>query len=104
MAWVDDLDLTIRTVRDTFGVQATAALVGEAEVSVVVVLDHQYVEEALGGGEVLSTIRPVISVRDADLPRRPRKGDSFLIGQDTYRVEDAQEDSSGMTRCICVRL
>lgn len=103
-SWTYALDHAVRLTRQVFGQSGIVRLAGADPVDATVILDYQYVEQVLGGGEVVSTYKPIISVRDADLPRRPRKGDLVEVAGVTYRVEDAQEDSSGMTRCICVRL
>jgi hypothetical protein len=90
----------IRTIRDRFGVPATCTLKGTTTpIPITVVFDRAHQEQAFEDGIVVSVTRPVATVHDADLPRPPKAGDVYVIGDTAWEVSDAQPEGCGSTRC-----
>lgn len=89
-----------RTTRDTWGQPAsyTPASTGVAE-SITAVFDAAHAQVELQGEVPISTLRPVLRLRTADLSVAPAQGDSVTISGTAYEVNDTQPDSSGMTLC-----
>lgn len=103
MSWNALQDRMIRTIRDRFGAPATCVLKGTSTaIPLTVVFDRAHQEQAFEDGVVVTTTRPVLTVRDADLPRPPRAGDVYVIGEATYAVTDAQPEGCGSSRLYVV--
>ena len=84
---------------DTFGVPATYMPLRGASFSITGVFDRYHVEVTLdpAQGVPVSTLRPIIGVRDSVFATQPAQGDKVLVAGATFEVIDTQPDGHGHT-------
>lgn len=79
----------------TFGQGVSYTPKGGVASTIVAIFDAAYESVSLVDGVSVSSVRPALGVRLADLSVAPRRGDSFVIGATTYEVRDVQLDGQG---------
>jgi len=95
----------VRTVRDVFREVVIFEYKSGGSATIKGVFDEAHDAGAINDqGQTISTVAPVATIRDADLSRAPIKGDCCRIKGRHYRIDDAQPDGSGMTKCLLTRL
>ena len=107
MAWAAALNHGTEVVRDTFP-QAAVYDPGGVALAFVGVFDEAYqVVEQGGDGPNLSTTRPMIEPRLADLAAggiTPSAGHTIQIGTAIYEVYSVRPDGSGMVRLLLTQV
>lgn len=98
--WPGLLDAMTAIVRDTFGepVSYVRARDGtQVEATAIFDPDHESVNLAQGSVPV-STVRPVLDIRRADLGFDPEQGDTVTVQARKYRVVDVEPTSAATFR------
>ena len=104
--WAAALDRMTDTVRDTFPTAAVYDPSGSATPFVGIFDEAHQTVETTGDGPALSTSRPMIEVKLADLADlgvTPTNRGTLSIGAVTYEIYDVQPDGSGMARLLLTR-
>ncbi len=107
VAWDRMADLTNRATRRTFGrpVVYTHTSAPAAPVAITAIFDKAHQVVTWGeDGQPISTTRPMLDVRLADLAERPRKGDGVVIDGITYQVSDVQPGGHGTSQLMLVEV
>lgn len=110
--WGQMSQLLRRACREAFGVPVTylpshktrPELAG-ASFETTAILDERRQVTTLGGEpglEVASTVT-TLDLRLADLPVVPREGDEVMVGNVTYRIQEALPDGQGSALLILTR-
>lgn len=95
-------DLAHRAALAIFGTPATLDLDGQiVTVRGIYQAAHQMVE--IVQDAPVSSIRPVLTVRAADLPESPQEGDGVEVAGESFRVVDVQPDGFGMLKLVLQR-
>jgi len=89
---VDDL---LGVAVPCFGEKVTYRSKKGGQVSIEAVFDRDFQAVDPDTEALISTNQPMIGVRMRDLPAKPLKGDEVVIGEETFRVVDSQEDGQG---------
>ena len=101
--WAAAQDRMTDTVRDTFPQAAVYDPSGSATPFVGIFDEAHQTVESGGDGPALTTTRPMIEVKLADLADlgiTPHVRASLSIGAVTYEIYDVQPDGSGMARLL----
>lgn len=95
-AWATSLDAALTVVRDTFpaAVSYTPASTGTPE-AITAVFDEAHEAVDISTGTPVSTTRPALWVRLADLSVAPRQEDRVVVAGRTFSVADTQPDGAG---------
>ena len=100
--WDDAVEDLNEAVLDEFG-QPVSYLVGTVETPLPnAIFDQRFEELDPGTGATISSERPNVHVRLADLPKVPAAGDVVLVDGEPqpFEVEDGQDDGQGMARLL----
>lgn len=98
MSWADLADVVNVAARDVFGEAVTYTPSGGAALALATPFDAAYEEVVVEDGVPVATTNPVLSVRLADLPTAPRKGDTFTVRGKGYKVKVVKPDGHGWAR------
>ena len=98
--WADYADLSIKATRDTFGVAVTYTPQGLPAESITAVYDAAHAAVELQAGVAVSSQRPVLDVRLADLTVAPRIGDTLTVASIAYEVTDVQLTGNGSAKLV----
>jgi hypothetical protein len=93
--WATFADSILKQTTATFGQDVTYTPAVGSPVTIQGIFDHAYQDVQLQHGPGVSSVRPVLGIRLADLAARPAKGDTATIGATIYRVIDIEEDGQG---------
>ena len=103
MGWSTTADAATVACRDTYGTTVTYAPPAGAPASITAILDEAHESITLdAGGTPVTTTRPVLDVRLADLAVVPVRGGSVVSAGTTYEVTDVQIDGQGGARLYLV--
>lgn len=95
MAWSDYADLANKGTRDLFGVAVTYTPQGQAAQSITAIFDKAHEAVEVRAGVPVTTTRPMLDVRLADIAVAPRIGDTAVVDSTTYRVMEYQPTGNG---------
>lgn len=95
MAWGALADLANVAVRDTFGATVTYEPVGGGTHALVAPFDRTHVDVQLSTEVGVTSTRPMLELRLADLAVEPQEGDQFVAGGERYQVEEVRLDGRG---------
>jgi hypothetical protein len=98
--WSSALDGLTRVVRDTFPAEVVYAHSAGPVVALTAVFDEAHVVQDVEGDRGVSTTRPVLTVRRADLSLAPRPGDTLSVDGRSWRVAEVQPDGGGMSKLL----
>lgn len=91
MSFSKATEALLKAVSKVFGTSVTYTHVGDSSTSEIkAVFDYNFVE--VNG---VTTRRPTLRVRLADLAHAPTEGDTAEIGSDSFTIMDSQPDSFG---------
>lgn len=91
--------LAQRAALSAFGEPAVVEIDGQP-VSVVGLFHAAHAALEIVQDAPVSTVRPVLTVREADVPQRPAEGDRVMAAGRVYRIVDAQPDGLGMITLV----
>lgn len=92
-------ELAQRAALAAFGEPAQLTIDGRA-VAVVGIFHAAHEAVELVQDAPVSSVRPVLAVRAADLPESPVEGDRVEVAGRAFRIVDAQPDGLGMTKLV----
>lgn len=95
MNWRSHTDRIISAVTKTFGDEMTFSPKGGTPVQINGVFDFEHEAVDPETQAIISVQQPVVTVRIADLPREPKRGDRFVIKSVSYDVRDVRPDGHG---------
>jgi hypothetical protein len=95
MGWKDLSAGLLDDCLATFGETVAYTPVGGALLSIQAVFDADHVVADAQSGEAVTSVKPAIFLRRADLPAAPKRGDQVVVQGQTYKVIDWQPDSEG---------
>jgi len=100
--WAAALDRMITVVRDTFPAAVVYQREGGGTASFLAVFDtaHATLEMDADSGAQVSTTRPMLTMRLADIAFEPHVRDTLTVEGEDYEVVDVQPDGSGMARLV----
>jgi hypothetical protein len=105
VSWGVIADLATKAVRETYGQSVVYTPGTGAPVTLRAVFDALYEVVQLLDGVPVTTQRPVLDVRLADLGTvAPAIGHTLVIGTDGYEVTDVQIDGRGSAKLFLVTL
>lgn len=95
-----------RSVRLTFGEAVTYTPGGGSPVALRAPLDEAYAVVELQAGVPVTSLRPVLDVRLADLAALPLQGDQFTRAKTghVYEVAEVQIEGNGTAKLICLKV
>jgi hypothetical protein len=102
-AWEDLADLANVAVRDAFGEEVVYTPVGGSPVALTAPFDAAHEVLEVGGEVPVSTVRPVLDVRLADLPAAPQKKDEVRVRGVDYVVDIVQPGGHGTAKLVLTR-
>lgn len=84
-----------------FGQPVLYAPAEQEPVEITAIFDAAYrAAETTPGGPSVMTVRPALTVRDADLPAPAGQGDTVTVVGQVYTVQVVMPDGAGNTTCI----
>lgn len=87
--------LVLKTTTKTLGITVSYTRLGQLAETIKGVFDNAYVEV-----QGVTSIKPVLQIRLADLTGEPNKGDTVLINAINYRVLESRKDGFGGSTLI----
>lgn len=103
MDWSTLTDLTMKACRDTFN-EGTATYrplksqPGQPDYTITPIVDEAHFSALTEHQVPVSTVEPMIGVRNADMQATPRKGDQVVLPKrGTYEVVEVQPDGQAGT-------
>lgn len=102
MAWPDVADLCNRAVRNTFGETVTyTPASGAPAFQLVAPFDAAFAVVEIQAGVPVTSVRPVLDVRLADLPAAPEQGDTYTRASGAvFEVAEVQLGGHGTAKLI----
>lgn len=98
MGWLDTTGQILDRCMDTFGEPITYTPKSGSPLETVGIFDNEYQAVDPNTGAIITSLEPVLGVKNANIGQTPRQDDTVLVRGKSYRVKEVQSDGSGGSR------